>query len=152
MLPYRAWHGDSQLPPLPCCQKISKPIGKSLPAQCYYAKDDNLLLLPFIQLAQIAANYGVNYKFQHSQWSPTVWFVKKKDALAHFSRVLKTFVRLQSQDFQSQKMLKSCHFTLVSVCIYCNTVHNYIIIVLFVLWDSRIIQSVYSRNRYFFFQ
>lgn len=69
---------------------------------------------------------------------------------------VKNICQVAKSNFQSHKMLKNCHFTLVSICIYYNTVHNNVIMVLFVLGDSCIINSEWEesvqRTVKFFFQ
>lgn len=56
-------------------------------------------------------------------------------------RSVKNICQVEKSNFQSHEMLKSCHFTLVSICISYNTVRNNVSMVLFVLGDSCIINS-----------
>lgn len=63
-----------------------------------------------------------------------------------FQKSVKNICRVAKSTSQSYEMLKSCHFTLVPICIYYNTVHNNVIVVLFVLDDSCIIDSAWEQS------
>lgn len=71
-------------------------------------------------------------------------------------RSVKNICWVAKSNFQSHEMLKSCHFILVSICISYNTVHNNVIMVVFVLGDSCNINSdreeSVQRTITFFFQ
>lgn len=61
-------------------------------------------------------------------------------------RSVKNICQVAKSTSQSYEMLKSCHFTLVSICIYYNTAHNNVIMVLFVLGNSCIIDSEWEQS------